>query len=203
MSTYYRPLNDIPYDNLFDGRLEKHDVRGEVRSNTTTERRYLLGRDGVLIAFRERDGNGSSFSRPSFGPMPWTVFDAIAVEFEAELVSEHDHRYWGFNTADEWDAFNDKLAKEDEDNFYNNVLHYVLGESNDLLPGTIGMIRANIAKALVEGNPSLTEPVNRDALLQGIEKVYLEKHAVSVRLTDHDLAAAEMLMVRTENLPKG
>jgi hypothetical protein len=202
MSTDYRPLNDIPYDNLFDGRLEKHDVREELRSDTTIERRYLSGRDGILIAFREGNG-GSSFSHPSFGPMPWTVFDALAAEFKAELVSEHDHRYWGFDTADEWGAFNDKLAKEGEDKFYNNVLRYVRGEPNDLLPGTIGMIKANIAKTLIEGDRSLAEPGNRDALLQGVERVYLEKHAVSVRLTDDDLAAVEMLMARTEKLPKG
>jgi hypothetical protein len=203
MSTDYRPLNDISYDYLFDGRLEKYDVREELRSDTTTECRYLFGRDGVLIAFRENDGNRSSFSRPSFGPMPWSVFDAIAAEFQSELVSEHDHRYWGFNTADEWDNFNDKLAKDGTDKFYNNVLHYVRGEPNDLLPGTIGMRQADIAKALIEGDRSLIEPQNRDALLQAVERVYLERDAVSVKLTDRDLAAVEMLMARTETLPRG
>jgi hypothetical protein len=203
MSTSYRSLTEIPYESLFDSRLEKHGVREELRSDTTAEYRYLVGRDGALIAFPENNGLGCSFSRPSFAPMPWAVLDALVDEFQVELVTEYDHRYLGFDAAEEWDAFQEELAKENEDWFYKNLLHYVRGEPNDLPPGTIGMTQADIAKTLIELDQSLAEPGKREVLLKKVEAVYWEKHSVSVSLTDADREAAKMFMARIKDLPKG
>ena len=164
MSTNYRPLSEIRFDRLFDGCLKKYGCREEIRSGATPDRRYLAGPDGVLIAFRKSDG-GSSFSR--VGPLPRVVLDAISEEFGVELVCEHDPRYWGFATEEEWDEAWEKLDKGDKDKFYNDLLHYVRGEPNDL--STENIAQADIAKSLIEGNRSLAEPWNRGVLLEWIE----------------------------------
>src|SRR4051812_49869881 len=124
MSTNCRPLSKIPFVQLFDGRLEKYGVREKKYSNTTKNYRYLVGRDGVLAVYREKDG-GCSFTRLCFTPVPWTVLDALAEEFKIEIVTEHQPQYWGFSTEQEWDAFNKKISKEHDDEFYADLLNYL------------------------------------------------------------------------------
>jgi hypothetical protein len=75
-------------------------------------------------------------------PVPWAVIDAVTQEFGVELVSEYDHRYWGFATKKAWDDWEEQRAKESQDDFYNDLVHYVRDEPNDLMPNTIGMIKA-------------------------------------------------------------
>ncbi|MBR1156811.1 hypothetical protein [Bradyrhizobium sp. JYMT SZCCT0428] len=147
MSTDYRPIPAIRFAKLFDGRLDKYGVKEkEARAPDDTRRvRYLTGSDGVLEAYERGDGT-SSFSRGSFRPVPWTVIDALTEEFEVKLVSEHDHRYSGFQSKKEWDDWQDQLVKEREDRFYENILRFLRGEPHDNSPGTIGMMQAEIAK---------------------------------------------------------
>jgi hypothetical protein len=59
-----------------------------------------------------------------------------------------------FDTQEEWDAHWERMAREDEENFYIEVLKYLRGEPNDIRPGTAGMIKAEIAKKLVENDPA-------------------------------------------------
>jgi hypothetical protein len=199
MSTEWRPIPDIPFAKLFDGRLEKYGVREVIVEGARERFRYLQGPDGFLEAFREEDGT-CSFTRR--GIVPWTIFDAIAEEFEIEWVSEHDHRYWGFATKKEWDDYWDKENKKAEDDFYNNLLHYIRDEPNDIRPGTSGMIKAKIGKTLVEGDRGLAAPGKRDALLAAIEAIYDRDHAVKITLTEEDLALVELMVARTDDLPK-
>jgi hypothetical protein len=199
MSTDYRPIPDIQFAQLFDGRLEKYGIKEELVAKPRDGERYLVGCDGFLQANQQEDGN-CTFTRRGF--VPWAVFDALTEEFEIELVSEHDHRYWGFDTQEEWDRFNEKLEKEDEGNFYNDLLHYVCGEPNGIWPGTIGMIKAEIAKTLVESDPGLMAPEKRDALLEAVKAIYDRDHAVIVTLTEKDLAKVELMVARTDDLPQ-
>jgi hypothetical protein len=186
MSTDYRSTPAIPFAQLFDGRLEKYGVYETIRSDSTEQRRYLGGRDGVLEAFREEDGN-SSFMRNSFTPVPWATFDALIEEFDVELVSEHDHRFWGFATQKKWDDWREQSEKQTEDRFYNDVIHYVRDEPNDLRPGTIGMKQAEIAKTLVGSDESLMLPENRHRLLEAVQAAYDRDHTITVTLTKQDL----------------
>jgi hypothetical protein len=199
MSTYYAPIPDISFDQLFDGRLEKYGVKEEIVANPTEGTRYLVGCDGFLQVHRQENGT-CTFTRR--GCVPWSIFDALTEEFRIELVSEHDHRYWGFATEEEWDAWHKQRAKEAGDEFYDNILKYLRGEPNGLLPGTIGMIKAKIAKTLVENDPALMVPEKRDVLLEAVRAVYDRDHAVTITLTKQDLAAAHMIAVRTDDLPK-
>jgi hypothetical protein len=202
MSTSYRSIPAIPFVQLFDGRLEKYDVHETIRSDSTEQRRYLVGRDGALEAYREQDGN-SSFTRESFTPVPWAAFDALIEQFDVELVSEHDHRYWGFATQKDWDDWQDQLAKETEDQFYKDLSHHIRGEPSDLRPGTIGMIQAEIAKTLVESDESLILPENRHRLLEAVQAAYDRDHTITITLTKQDLAKAELLAARTDELSQG
>jgi hypothetical protein len=121
----------------------KYGIRKVIVEDATERFGFLQGPDGFLEAFREEDGT-CSFTRR--GVVPWTIFDAIAEEFEIEWVSEHDYRFWGFATEKEWDDWNNQLAKESEDKFYNDLVRYLRDEPNDLRQGTIGMIKAEVAK---------------------------------------------------------
>src|SRR5438034_6225030 len=111
MSTGYRPIRDIPFATLFDGCLEKYGIKEVIVENATERTRYLEGADGFLEVHREEDG-ACTFTRR--GLVPWAIFDALTEEFRIELVSEHDYRYWGFATEEEWDDWWDRQAKEDQ-----------------------------------------------------------------------------------------
>ena len=201
MSTSYRPIPAIPFTELFDGRLDKYGVREKAHADSTLRKRYLLGSDGVLEAYQNDDGT-SSFSRRSFTPVPWTVINALTEEFGIELVSEHDHRYWGFANEKDWRDWQDQLAKEAEGDFYKDLVHYIRGEPNDIRPGTVGMLQAEIAKDLVAKDESLMAPNNRHLLLEAVEVIYDRDHTVRVTLTKQNLAAAELMMARTNELPQ-
>lgn len=65
MSTDYRPLKDILFDEVFDGRLEKYGIAKVLPDN-------LIGRDGVLVVYRGRDGT-CTFRRNGFTAVPYAV----------------------------------------------------------------------------------------------------------------------------------
>jgi hypothetical protein len=201
MSTDLRPIPDIPFIKLFDGRLEKHGAREKVIPGSTAQNRYLVGGDGVLEVYEDRNGN-SSFCLRGFAPVPWTIFDALTREFEVELVSEHDHRFWGFATKEEERDFHEKMGKESEDEFYNDLIHYLRGEPNELKTGTVGMLEAKIAMGLVASDASLLAPNNRQQLLEAIKAVYDRDHAITVAFTEKDKAAFELMVARRTKLPQ-
>jgi hypothetical protein len=195
MSTHYAPIPDISFDQLFDGRLEKYGIKEEIVANPTEGTRYLAGCDGFLQVYREEKGT-CTFTRR--GCAPWAIFDALTEEFGIELVSEQDYRYYGFATEEEWNNWHEQLNKKAEDEFYDNILKYLRGEPNGVLPGTI----AKIAKTLVEIDPGLVAPEKRDVLLEAVRAVYDRDHTVTITLTEQDLAAADMMAARTDDLPK-
>ena len=62
------------------------------------------------------------------------------------------------------------------------------GQPSDIRPGTIGMTQAEIARRLVEQNPELALPANREALLKSIDEIYQKDHSITVRLTEAEIA---------------
>jgi hypothetical protein len=201
MSTDYRPIPAIRFSKLFDGRLDKYGIRARAPTNSSPNSWSLVGSDGVLEAYRQLDGN-ANFSRGSFEPIPWAVIDALTNEFQIELVSEHDHRFWGFASKKEEEDRHNQIAKEYEDDFYKNLVHYLRGEPHNLTSGTIGMQKAEIAKALVATDESLLTPTKRHLLLEGIEAIYDRDHSVKITLTAESLALVELLAARTDELPR-
>ena len=170
MSTYYRLCKRIKADELFDGRLEAFGVREEVRPGETADQfppymevrevRYLTnGRDSMEVVVWQ-NGYASLDVRDLWCAPEKEIFHAIAEAFDTEIVTEHQPENWGFDTQEEWDAHNTRIYEEDERKFHAELLKHLCGEPNGIGPGTIGMMKAEIAKSLVEKDPSLMGPEN-------------------------------------------
>jgi hypothetical protein len=60
-----------------------------------------------------------------------------------------------------------------------------------------------IAKTLVEGDPSFAEPEAREALLEALNAIYQRTiETAAVEVTTEDRAKVELLMARTDDLPQ-
>jgi hypothetical protein len=120
---------------------------------------------------------------------PENILNAVAAVFDTDIVSEYEPQFWGFETKDEWDAAWEEMAREDEEKFHIELLKYARGEPNDIGPGTVGMLKAEIAKRLVEKDSSLLLPINRDQLRIEIQLIYDREHTVTVTLSPRDIAS--------------
>jgi hypothetical protein len=93
------------------------------------------------------------------------------------------------------------MAKEDDEKFQIELLKYLRGEPN-IRPGTVGMGWAETAKKLVEHDPTLLLPKNKDKLLNEAGSIYKGDHTVTVTLTPEDLALVNMIATHEDDLPK-
>jgi hypothetical protein len=88
-----------------------------------------------------------------------------------------------------------EIAKRLEERFYAEVVKHVHGEPIDYEPGTIGWIKATLARILIAADPQLIEPENKDKLMDAIEGVVSRDQAVEraaslgVTLTSKQIAA--------------
>jgi hypothetical protein len=192
MSTFWSLSKKIPACDVFDGRLEHI-----VPDRTTDTFRCLT--DGRHYDWVEIDGDGYLWYRVrGLSPILRTVADV----FETDIVSEHQAQFWGFNTEEEWYAAMKEIAERDRNEFYMDVCAYVRGEANKVVPGTIREIKAQIAKKLVDKDPTLLRPENKERLLVEMEAIYDRDHAVFVRLGPKDVAFAQMLGTHEDDLPQ-
>ena len=186
MSTYLRPLGAVDFAALFDGRLDRHGIREHVSDKSTEKSRCLT--DGENWLWCSADDTGQLSDLTIYAQLrnaPYRIMGVICEEFGIQIVSEHQPQYWGFETQEEWDAFEAKIAEEHRERFYHDVLKYVRSEPNDIRPGTIGEKEAEIAKELIAKDPDLAG--RKDDLLDAINRHYKEHHAVKVSLTDEDI----------------
>ena len=202
MSTSYRPLKEISAQDLFDGRLEELGIREHAAVGSNERSRCLTdGRNYLWVYIDERE-NISDLVRYAPNGAPGKIMNAIGQVFETYIASEYEAKYWGFDTEEEWEAFQEKLSKEARDEFYVDLMKFLRNEPHDIRPGTNGMIMADLAKTLVEKDPSLLNPENREKLLAKIDEVFLGEHAIQVKLTPEDIAAAEMRVTHEDDLPQ-
>jgi len=94
------------------------------------------------------------------------------------------------------------MSQKYEEEFHIELLKYLRGEPNDIRPGTIGMCQAEIARTLVEKDPSLLLSVNKDELRNKIQSIYGREHAVTVTLSPQDMAVVRMLSTHEDDLPR-
>src|SRR6516225_5754165 len=173
MSTDFRPLTPIRMAELLDGRLERvgvweHHPKWELAPN----RKILTDGSNYLHVYSKEKGLVSCFSRYMPNGNPGYILTAISDEFDVDIVSEHEPQYWGFDTQEEWDACMERMSRESEERFHLELLKYLRGEPNDIQPGTNGMIEAEIAKKLVENDPALLLPINKDKLRNEIKSIW-------------------------------
>ena len=94
------------------------------------------------------------------------------------------------------------MAREDNERFYIEILKHLRGEANNIKPGTIGMILAQIAEGLLATDPELMLLENKDRLLNAIDEIYEREHVVRLTLSDADMAAARMMITHEDDLPR-
>lgn len=201
MSTYYAPFNKIHARDLFDGRLEKFGVREQPTADTTETSKCLTdGRNCLWVSINDAGfvGNITRYGANA----PSKILNAIARTFATDIFSEYEPQYWGFDTQEEWDALQERLAKEDNEKFHAELLKYLRGEPNDIRPGTVGMQWAEKAKILVENDPTLLLPENKDKLLNEARSIYDRDHAVTVTLSPEDIALVKMIATHEDDLPE-
>jgi hypothetical protein len=174
MTTNYRSLPNIQFADLPYGRLEKYGIKVET-DPVFDDVRHLVGSDGSIEVRRDKDGSCAYRFNSSGGRAPFAALSALAEEFGVEFVSEHDHRYWGFDTEEEWFAALDEMAQADDDKFYSELISYLRNEPNDLELGTHGMEIAKSARELVAADPGLMAPERRNDLLAAVEKFLDER----------------------------
>ena len=212
MSTYYGLRKSIKADELFDGRLEAFGVREELRPEGTADRyppymkvkevRYLTdGQNSMEVVVYESGFPDVSVQNLWCAPEREILY-AIAEAFDTDIISEHEPEYWGFDTKEEWDRWNEQKSREHQESFHNELLKYLRGESNNIRPGTIGMILAEIAKKLADKDPALLLPTNKVKLRKEIDTIYDREHAVKITLSPADIAAAVMLATHKDDLPR-
>ena len=201
MSTDYRPLTDIVAADVFDGRLEIFGIHEHLNENTTETRRVLTDGRNYLWVF-VTNGLAKGFTRNAGSGNPDKILNAIAKAFDVGIVSEYEPQFWGFNTKEEWNAAWDAMAKEDAEEFHTQILKFLNGEPHDIRPGTIGMQQAEIAKKLVEEDPTLLLPTNKSKLRDAIKAIDERDHVVTVTLGTDDLALAKMLVTHEDDLPR-
>ena len=172
-----------------------------INDETTESLRSLTdGRNYVWVDIDD-DGFVDCISRYGWNA-PGKILNAVADIFDTDIVSEYEPQFWGFDTQEEWDACMEKMSKEAEEKFHVELLKYLRGEPNDIGPGTIGMLEAEIAKTLVEKDPSLLLPINKDKLRNDVRSIYDREHAVKVTLGPKDLALVRMLSTDEDDLPR-
>lgn len=203
MSTDHITMKKITFADLFDGRLERFGVREHIRTDTTSDKaRCLTDGRNYVWTFADADGLLACLTRYAPGGAPGKILSAIAEAFDTDIISEHEPQFWGFDTQEEWDVAMDELEKKYRARQHANILKFIKGEPNDIEPGTVGMIEANIAKKLVAEDPRLISPDKQAELMEAIDNIYDRDHAVVIKLSDTDMAAAIMSVTHEDNLPQ-
>jgi hypothetical protein len=202
MSTDYCPLKQVPACDLFDGRLEAFGVHEHVKPDETTKtRRCLTDGRNYLWVYIDDDGFVAVLTRYGANA-PGKILNAVAEACETDIVSEYEPQFWGFDTQEDWDVSMEQMSRESEENFYIEILKYLRREPNDIQPGTIGMIHAEIAKRVIAESPDLLAENKRPDLIKTVEMIYDRDHAIVVTLTDQDRAFTRMVATHEDDLPQ-
>ena len=221
MSTMYVPLEKIRFCHLFDGRLEAFNVRefipteeeigGDEDWRPTERQRVLTDGSYFMWAYADKDGFVDRIVRYGANA-PASILNAITEVFSIAIVSERQPQFWGYDTQEEWDAANAGIAEQHEEEFYLDLLRYLRGEPHSIGPGTVGMVKAQIAHKLVGENPDLMLPAQRRQLMSAIEAIYSKDHEISITLSDAEMsdweietaleAAVRLALTRKDNLPQ-
>jgi hypothetical protein len=200
MSTDYATQEKIEFSSLYDGRLERFNVREHIKDGETSDNfRCLTDGRNYLWVFSGPDGMLDSMSRHG-GNAVGKILAAVADAFGTEIYSEYEPQYWGFDTHEEWDLAWAKISEENENKFYASIIAYVKGEANDLIEGRIGMLMANIAKELITENPDLILEENKTRLMEEVNRIWSAKHEITITLSEQDIALADLSVTHEDEL---
>jgi hypothetical protein len=170
MSTRYLPLKPILTAELFDGRLERFGVHEFVDPEASDGERHLTDGEVCVSVFGDDHGLVADIVCCDCGGAG-DILDAVGVAFDTDLVSEDDLKYW-----DAWSAASDQGEK----NFVQRILGYVRGDPNDSKVEADDMLSVQIAKKIVERDPSLALPGRHSLLYDEIQ--FTLKHTTLEKL---------------------
>src|SRR5438094_3621550 len=125
MSTNYRPLSPIYIDDLLDGRMKNVCVHERSGLEYSTLEKCVTDGRNFLWAYFDVEGLVTSFTSYMPNGSPHVFLREIAATFEVEIVSEHDPRFWGYETQAEWDASWETLVERQEQEFSNELMKFV------------------------------------------------------------------------------
>jgi hypothetical protein len=201
MSTNYRPIKNILARDMFDGRLAKLGVHEHILDDTAAATRLLTDGCNFIIVHINAEGVVDGFTRRGMNA-PGKILDVIEVAFDTEIVSEYEGRYWGFESDEEFEKWQEEQAKAANEEFFADVLRYLKGEPHRLQTGTIGMLTAEQVKKQVAKRPELLDAKNENELRALVEHIlHRGDHVVTVTLTEQDLAYADMIATHESDLP--
>ena len=201
MSTDFNFSRELTAHDLFGERLNRFGIREHVTSDTDERKRCLTDGRNYLWVYLTEDGLVGCLSRYGANA-PRKILSAIAETFDTEIFSEYEPDYWGYDTQEEWDDAMKKIADPHREEFYVDICAYVKGGLNNIRPHTIGEIKAQIAKNLVEKDRALLEPQNKEKPLVEVEAIYDRDHAVCIQVGPEDVAFAQMLGTHEDDLPQ-
>jgi len=116
-------------------------------------KRITDGQNFLSVDF-DKDGRITSFTRNA-GNDARDILTEIAETCDVEIVSEHEPKFWGFETQEEWDASWEALADQQQQELCEQIIRFVRGKPNDIRPGTIAMSMAESAKHLAAKLPRI------------------------------------------------
>jgi hypothetical protein len=183
VSTNYRLLSPIHMPVLLDGRLKKfgvseHHVAASHEWASHVDKRCLTDGLNFLWVLCDEVGCVTSFTRYALNDAR-RIVEVIREAFHVEIVCEHEPRYWGLETEEEWDAAQIRIEIENErahQVFWNELVKFVRGESDRInstyLIKSATMKMVEIAKRLIAESPELLAEDKRSDLIQALEEMY-------------------------------
>lgn len=187
----------IPAADFFDGRLAVFGVSEHVNENTTERSRCLTDGNNCMWVYIDDNGRVSDVTRYAPGGAPGKILNAIAEAFDVDIVSEHEPQFWGFATQEEWDAWMEKLSREHADQFYAEFLQYLRDGTHHYDPSQNGAKMMETGKKLVENDPSLLLPENKDKLLDAMDSCI----GITGTFSPEDIALIKMIATHEDDLP--
>ena len=168
MSTDYHPLSPIRMADLFSGRLKKYGVHDK----SIEDSKRLADSYTILRVFSEDNDKVALFTsyEEENEIHPYRIIAAIADEFDTDIVSELDPRYWGYESFRQWNAEFCAAAAKKMEEFHKNVLNYIEGNPCNL-ECIGGRKRAKIATKLIKRYPELAAKDKCADLVNVIEAI--------------------------------
>ena len=146
---------------LFGERLKKFGIWEKIApDNDGKWSRCLTDGSQFLVVHLTEDGFVDLLS--AFGAeAPQKILHAICEAFGTEVFSQHEPQFRVL-----WDA---AWKERSRNELYFDICAYVRGEPNYIEPGTIVAMKAHFAKKLVEADPTLLQPENKERLLGEVD----------------------------------
>ena len=169
MSTDYKLEKEITMEELFDGRLEPYGVREYREERSSSEFGVLTDGISQLAVYAEgvvrlikRCGTNNEI----------LILNAIAEAFDTKIYSEHAPQFWGYDTNEEWEAFERYYSENSESFFYVKLMKIINDGVADSRQTASTLDKVAIAKDLIADDPNLASPDRMYELLEAIDKRY-------------------------------